>query len=201
MLVARIPVLYRGVFHFGIIHYYNLHNGGMELIFITHWCRAPFKITHISIVFGDDECTLKLSRITSIDAEIRAEFHRASHAFRDIHKRAVTENSTVQCRKEIVTIRHYATYVLLHQVGMLFDRFTHRAKDDAFLAQLFFEGCFHRHRIHNGIYCCATKYQAFFQRDSQLIKGLFQFWINLFVLRFLRHWVSIIRDSLIVYLW
>ena len=44
MLVARIPVLYGGVFHFSVVLDDDFHNGGMELVLVAHRCGAAFKI-------------------------------------------------------------------------------------------------------------------------------------------------------------
>ena len=72
MLVARVPVLYGGVFYFRVVVYHNLYDGGMELIFVTHRCGATLEIAHVGAVVGNDECALKLSGVAGVDAEIGA---------------------------------------------------------------------------------------------------------------------------------
>ena len=86
VLVARIPVLYGGVFHLCPILDDNLYDGCVQLVLITHRSRTAFQIGDIGIIVGDDQRTLKLSRVTGVDAEIAAQFHRTAHALRDINK-------------------------------------------------------------------------------------------------------------------
>ena len=62
---------------------------GVKLVLVTHRCGATFQIADIATRFSDDQCTLKLARILRIDAEIGAEFHRASHALGHINKGSV----------------------------------------------------------------------------------------------------------------
>ena len=70
IFVARIPVLHSGIFYFSIVVGYDLNDGGMQLILITHGCRATFHVAHITALLCHDERTLKLACVGSIDAEI-----------------------------------------------------------------------------------------------------------------------------------
>ena len=69
-LVAGIPVLNRAVFHFGIVHRDDFHNGGVKLVFVAHGSGAALQITHIGAFIGNNERTLELTGFTCIDAEI-----------------------------------------------------------------------------------------------------------------------------------
>ena len=42
----------------------------MELILVAHWRGATLEVTDVCILIGNQECTLKLAGIGSVDAEI-----------------------------------------------------------------------------------------------------------------------------------
>ena len=108
----------------------------MQLVLVAHRSGASFEIRNVSIVVGNDESTLKLTRVAGIDAEVRAQLHRTAHAFRDIYERTVAEYSTVERCIEVITIRHYRTEILLHEVGMVLYGVADRAEYDAFLGKM-----------------------------------------------------------------
>ena len=172
----------------------------MQLVLISHRGRASLKIAHVGIVVSHNERTLKLTRVTGIDTEIRAEFHRTTHALGDIYKRTVTEHSTVQSSKEIVAVRNYGTKILSDEVWMLLDSFADGTENDAFLAQFLLEGGLHRDRIHDSVNrCISAQGQAFLQRNAQLVESLLQLGINLSVTGWLLcHRIGIIGDLLII---
>ena len=85
------------------------------------------------IVGGYDQGALKLSRIQCIDPEVRAQLHRAADALGDVDKRAVTEDSRIECRKEIICRGNDRPEVLPYQVGMLPHRLTDGAEDHPLL--------------------------------------------------------------------
>ena len=119
VLVARIPVLHRRVFHLGAVLHHNLDDGRVQLILVAHRCRASLKIRYVRIVVGNNQRAFELSRIPCIDAEIRTEFHRATHSLGYIYERAVAEDGAVQCGIEVVAIGHHRAEILAHKVGML----------------------------------------------------------------------------------
>ena len=84
--ITRIPVLNSRIFHFSPIMHHDFHNGGMQLIFITHRCGTSFQIRDIRIFIGHDQSTFKLPCICRIDTEISRKFHRTANAFRYIDK-------------------------------------------------------------------------------------------------------------------
>ena len=86
MLITRIPVLNGRVFHLSIILDNNLYDSRMELVLITHWRCTSLQIRNVSIIIGDDQCTLKLTGVTGIDAEVTAQLHRAADALRNINE-------------------------------------------------------------------------------------------------------------------
>ncbi len=92
VFIARVPILYGGIFDFGIFFSHDFHNGGMKLVFVAHRRRAAFQIAHIAAFFGYDQCALKLSGILRIDAEIGRKLHWATDALGHIYERAVAEN-------------------------------------------------------------------------------------------------------------
>ncbi len=200
LLVAWIPVLHGAVLHLGTVFHYYLHNGGMQLVFVTHRCRASLKIRNVTVVVGNYERTFKLSGIASIDAEITAQFHRRAHSFRNVNERTVAEHGTVKGCIEVVLIRHHGAEILPHQFAMLLDCLAYGAEDDAFLAQFFLESGLHRHRVHNGIHgSVAAQCQTFLEGDAQFVERLLQFGVNLSVaLGFLCHRVGKVTDVLVV---
>ena len=145
----------------------------MQLVLVAHRRRTTLEIRHISIIVSDNQRTFKLSRIPGVDAEIAAQLHGAAYPLGDIHKRAVAEHGTVQCRKEIILIRHHRSQILTHQIGMLFDSVANRAEDHPFFTKFLFEGRLHRDRVHNGIHSGITaQRQTFLKGNTQLIEGL-----------------------------
>ncbi|KAF5037851.1 hypothetical protein DSECCO2_560360 [anaerobic digester metagenome] len=69
-LVAGIPVLNRAVFHFGVVHGNDFHNGCVQLVFIAHGSGAALEITHIGTFISYNERAFELSGLACIDAEI-----------------------------------------------------------------------------------------------------------------------------------
>ena len=86
MFITRIPVLNGRVLHLSIILDNNLYDSCMELVLITHWRCTSLQVRNIGIIIGDDQCTLKLTGITGIDAEVTAQLHRAAYALRNINE-------------------------------------------------------------------------------------------------------------------
>ena len=117
--ITGIPVLHGAVFHFCTVVHYNFHNGCVQLVLVTHRSRTPFQIRNVRIIIRHNQGSFELPRIAGIDAEIGGQLHRTAYPLRDIDKRTVGEHRRVQCRKEVVTIRHHRTEIFLYQVGML----------------------------------------------------------------------------------
>ena len=150
----------------------------MELVLVSHRSCAALQVRDIGIVVANDESPLELTCTASIDAEVRAEFHRTAHAFWDIDERAVAEDCGVECCEEIVFVGNDAAQVLAHQVGVLADSLADGAEDDAFLLEFLAESCLDAHRIHHRIDGCSGQSHTFFQRNAQLVEGLHKLWVN-----------------------
>ena len=174
----------------------------MQLVFISHGSGAALQITHITVVIGNDKGAFKLPRVAGIDAEIRTQFHGASHPLGDIYKGAIAEHGTVKCGIEVVTIGHYRAQILFHQMRILLDGIADRAKQYTHLCQFFLEGGFHRHRVHDSIYRHPAQRQSLFQRDAQFVERLHQLGIYLFLVAalFACHRVGIVRNGLVIHL-
>ena len=86
MLITRIPVLNGRVLHLSIVLDDNLYDSRMELVLITHWRCTSLQVRNVGIIIGDDQCTLKLTGVTGIDAEVTAQLHRAADALRNINE-------------------------------------------------------------------------------------------------------------------
>ena len=178
VLISRIPVLHRGVFHFGSVFHDYFHYCGMELVLIAHRSGATFKIRHVGIIICNNQCSFELTRIAGIDAEITAQFHRRTHPFRDIYERTIAEHRTVKSGKEVITIRHHRPKILLYEVGMFLYCLAYRAEYYAFLGKFLFKSGLHRHRVHYGIDGCPAKCETFFERNAQFVERLHQFRVN-----------------------
>ena len=173
----------------------------MKLVLVTHRSRTTFQIGNVSIVIGHNQCTFKLPCTLRIDAEVGGQLHGATHTFGDVNKRSVGENSGVKRSKEIVAVRNNRAQVLLHQIGMLADGFTHRAKDDAFLHQCFLESSLYRDGVHHGIHGHAAQCHLLLQGNAQFIEGFDQFrihFVHTLGTFLLLSRVGIVRDGLIV---
>ena len=192
MFITRIPVLNGRVFHLCIILDNNLYDSRMELVLITHWRCTSLQVRNVSIIIGDDQCTLKLTGVTGIDAEVTAQLHRAADAFRNINERAIAEYATVQGCIEVITIRNHGSQILSYQIRMLLHSLTNTAEDDALLTEFLLEGSLHRHRVHDGIHGGAAQSQTLLQRNTELVECLLQLRINLLVLRLLCQRVGIV---------
>ena len=91
-LIARIPVLDRGVLDLGTFVDVDLDDSSVKLVLVAHRCGASFEIGDVSLLVGDDEGAFELTRSAGIDAEVGSQFHRAAHSLGDIHKRAIGED-------------------------------------------------------------------------------------------------------------
>ncbi len=150
----------------------NLDHGGMELVLIAHGGGAAFEVAHVAAFVGDDERPLELPRAGGVDAEVGRKFHRATNTLGNVHERAVGKNRRVQARVIIILRRHHRAEVLLHQVGMLFDGFRNRTKDDAFFPQRILERRKNRLGVHHGIHGYVGKALLLVQRDTQPLEGV-----------------------------
>ena len=167
VLVARIPVLNGRVFHLGTVHHDNLNDGGMQLVLVAHRGCTSLQIRYVGIVVGNNQCTLKLTCVTGIDAEVRAELHGAANTLGNINKRTIAEHSRVECCKEVIFVRHYCSQVLTHQVAVLLDGLANRAEDNTLFAQLLLKGGLYRYAIHDSINGgVTTQGQALFKGDT-----------------------------------
>ena len=179
----------------------------MQLVLVAHGGGAAFKVAHVAVVVGNDECALKLSRVAGVDAEVAAQLHGAAHATGDVDEGAIAEDGTVEGGVEVVAIGHYGTQILSHQVGVLLDGVTDTTEDDALLAQLLLEGCLHAHRVHDGIHGgVAAQRQPLLQGDAQLVESLYELGVYRAPLGgrkggFFLQRIRIVADGLIVHLW
>ena len=177
--VTRIPVLHCRVLDLGVIQRNQLHHRCMQLVLIPHWRGAALQIAHRGSLLRHNQCPFKLARIRRVDAEIRGQFHRAPHAFGDETERPVAKHRRVKRRKVIVRVWHHHTEILLHQVRMLLNRFSERAKDNALLSQLLLERGSHRNAIKHRIHSHPSQAFALLQWNSELLIGLQQLRIDL----------------------
>ncbi len=173
----------------------------MQLILVTHGRSTTFKVGDIRVIVGHDQRAFKLTGIASVDAEIAAQLHRASHTFGNIHETAVAEHRGVERRGKVVADSDHTSQVLAHQIGMLFHRLAKGREYHTLLGQLLLEGGLHRNGVHHGIHCRAAQGKTLFQGNAQLIESLFQLGVDLLVLGFLGQRVGIIRNTLKIYLW
>ena len=150
----------------------------MKLVFIALGRGAAFQIADIATFVGDDQGALELARLRGIDAEIGGELHRAAHALGHIDKSTVGKHRRVQGGEEIVRHRHHCAQILLHQVGMVADRFGDRAEDHPRLVKLVLEGGGDRNAVEHRVHRHAGQRHLLVQRNAQLLVGLQQLGID-----------------------
>ena len=177
--ITRIPILNSAILHLSAVMHYNLHNSGMQLVFVTHRRRTPLQIGNIRIIIRHNQSSFELSGVAGINPEISGQLHWTTHSLRNIDERAVGKYRRVQCRKEIITITHYRTQIFLNQIGMLTYSLAEGTEDDSLLHQRLLESGLYGYGVHYGIHCHTTQRHLFFQRDTQLIEGLDQLRIHL----------------------
>ena len=86
VLVAGIPVLHGGVLDLRVVQRDQLHDRGMQLVFIPHRRRATFQVAHVSAFVGHDQRALELAGVRRVDAEVGGKLHRTAHAFGDVSR-------------------------------------------------------------------------------------------------------------------
>ena len=124
----------------------------MQLVLVAHRCCATLQVADVSVVVGNDKRTLKLSSVACVDAEVGAKLHRAAHALGNVYERAVREDGAVKGSEEIVLIRHHASQVFLHEVGMVLYGIADGAEYHALLGEVLLEGGLHGHGVHDGVH-------------------------------------------------
>ncbi len=154
-------------------------NGGMELVFVAHRCRAAFEVADVRIVVRYNQSPLELPRVGGVYTEIGAKFHRAAHPFGDIHERTVGKHSRIERGEEIVAIAHHAPQIFLHQVRMVLHRLAERAENDALFGKVFLESRLYRYAVHHGIDRHPAQNLLFFQGYAQFVESLEQLRVHL----------------------
>ena len=179
LFVARVPVLHGGVFHFGTVVHDNLHDGGMQLVFVAHGSRAPLQVGDIAVVVGNDECALELSGVAGVDAEIAAQLHGTAHPLGNVDEAAIGEHRRVEGSEEVVAVGHHGAQVLSHKIGMLLHRLADAAEDNPLFGEHLLEGGLHRHRVHDGIHCrVSAQGESLFEWYAGLVEGLRQLGVD-----------------------
>jgi hypothetical protein len=171
VLVARIPVLHRGVLDLGIIQRHQLDDGGVQLVLVAHRRGAAFQVADIGAGVGDDQGALELPGVGGVDAEIGRQLHRAAHALGDVDEGAVGEYRRVQAGVLVVARRHHRAQVLAHHFRMLADRLGDRAEDDALLLELALEGGGDRDAVEDRIDRDPGQHLLLLERDAELLVG------------------------------
>src|SRR4029077_9452835 len=91
LLVARVPVLYRGIFDLGVVQSHEFYDRRVKLVGIELGCRAAFKVGHIAAVLGHDQRAFELARLLCVDAEVRGQLHWTAHPLGDVAEAAIGE--------------------------------------------------------------------------------------------------------------
>ena len=132
----------------------------------------------MAALVGNDQGALELSGPGLVDAKIRGQLHRATHAPGNVDKRAVTEHRAVERRIVIVLAGHHATQVLAHQFRMRVHRFGNRAEDDSGLRQFAAESRGYRDRVKHRVHGNPRQHLLLVQRYAQLGVGLQQLGVH-----------------------
>ena len=124
--------------------------------------------------FGNDQGAFELAGSGLVDAEIGRQLHRAMHAFRYIHKGAVTEHCRVECRKEIVGMRHHGAEITLYQVGILANGFGNGTENHPGLGKAATKGRGNGNTVEHSIDSHPGQGLLLLQRDTQPVVGFNQ---------------------------
>ena len=151
----------------------------MELVLITLRRGASFEVGYVRAFVAYYKCTLKLTCVACVDAEVGRQLHGTARVLGYVHERAVAEHRAVEGCKIVVAVGDDAAKVLFDQIGVFPYGLADGAEDDALLRQLLLECRLHRHRIHDGVHGCARESESLFERYAQFVKSLHQFWVNL----------------------
>ena len=170
-LGAGVPVLNGGVLDLGVVQGDQFDDGGVQLIFVTHGCRAALEVADVAALVGDDEGAFELTRVGGVDAEVGGQFHRAADALGDVDEGAIGEDRRVQGGVVVVVGRDHGTDVLPDELRVLPHRFAEGTEDDSLIGELVLEGGGHRHGVEHGIHGDAGEHLLLFQRDAQLVVG------------------------------
>ena len=170
-LVARIPVLHRGVLDLGILESDQLYDRGVQLVLIAHRRGASLQVTHIAAFVGDDQRALELTRFGGVDAKVSGQLHRTAHPFRDVTKRAVTEDGGVERREEVVGVGHDRAEIFPDQLRVIVHRLGKGAKDDPHFAEFLFERRRHRDTVKDRIHRDPGENLLLSEGDTQLLVG------------------------------
>ena len=68
--ITRIPILNCGVFHLRTVMNNDFHDGGVQLVLITHRCGATFQVGYIAVIIRHDKRAFKLPRVGCVDTEV-----------------------------------------------------------------------------------------------------------------------------------
>src|SRR5262249_454678 len=102
LLIARVPVLDRGVLDGGTGQRYQLDHSGVELVLVPLGCRAALEIADRSALVGNDERALELPGLRRVDPEVGGQVHGAGDTLGHVDERPVAEYRGVERREEVV---------------------------------------------------------------------------------------------------
>ena len=179
ILIAGVPILHGRILNLRIAQYHNLNHRSVELVLVTARSGTTLQIAHIRALVGHNQRTLELTRTRRIDAEIGRELHWATHTLRDVAERAIRKDCRIECRVEVVGIRHHRAQILTHQLGIIPNRLRHRAEDDSLLGQSLLKGGLHRGRVHHRINRHTRQSKLLLERNTQLIECSLEFGIDI----------------------
>src|SRR5581483_299919 len=75
--VTRIPVLYRRVLDRRVVERHQLHDGGVELVLVTHRGCAALEVADARTFLRNDQRSLELARLGRVHPKVRRQLHRA----------------------------------------------------------------------------------------------------------------------------
>ena len=151
IVIAGEPVLHGGVFHLCVFMNDHLHHRRVQLVTVSYRGRAAFNVADIAAFIGNQDGAFKLAGFLRVNAKIGRQLHRAAHAFGDINKGAVRRHRGVERGEEVVIFRHHRAEIAFDQLGMIVNRFTKRAKDNALLREFFPVGRGDGYRVKNRV--------------------------------------------------
>ena len=167
VLVARVPVLDRGVLDLSVFQRDQLDDRRVELVLVPHRRRAAFEVGNVRALVRDDQRPLELAGLSRVDPEVGRQLDGTANAFRDVTERTVREDGGVQGGKKIIRVRDDRADIFPHQVRMLAHGFRERAENDAEVLQHFLVRGRDGHAVEHGIHGHAFQPVSFVQAECQ----------------------------------
>ena len=101
------------------------------------WGCATLDVLDISIVVCDDEGSLELPHISSVDSKVRLQWKVHFDAFWNVDEAATAPHSTIERGQLVILRRNNRSEIFLHQLRMKLDSSISIAENDTLILKMF----------------------------------------------------------------